>query len=388
MKRHRWLILAGVLVIVGVGVAWRSDPLPTDESTLIGTILGNGDHADFERAYAPKTWHFPEDHGPHPRYKAEWWYLTGNLFAVDTGRHFGYECTLFRFALATHAKERPSPWGTTQVHMGHLALTDSKQGAFHHFQRFSRVALDLAGAVADPFRVWLGDWSLVGTGGTPEQPSMHLEARQEGVAVELSLVATKPVVLQGDHGLSRKSPEPGNASHYYSLPRLATTGWVVAGGERFQVSGLSWFDREWSTSSLAENQEGWDWFALQLGDGWDLMVYRMREKSAPSSFTSGGTLIDPEGKVTILADDAVVVASSESWRSPTTGIPYPSQWQLRIPARNLDVTITPWLADQELNRTMVRYWEGAVRIHGNHGLHPVQGNGYVELAGYRRKKKI
>lgn len=383
---QRWLILAGVLVLLGIGVAWQPNPAPTDDSTLIGTILGNGDDADFARASTPKEWHFPEDHGPHPRFKAEWWYLTGNLTAVATGRHFGYELTLFRFALAAHARQRPSPWGTTQVFMGHLALTDSDRGLFHHFQRFSRVALDLAGAVADPFRVWLGDWSLVGTGGSPEKPAMHLEAHQEGVAVDLSLVASKPVVLQGDHGLSRKSPDPGNASFYYSLPRLTTTGWVVTGGERFEVSGLSWFDREWSTSSLADNQEGWDWFALQLADGWDLMVYRMREKTASSSFTSGGTLIDPEGKVITLADDAVIVDSLGSWLSPTTGVLYPSRWHLRIPIRDLDLEITPWLLDQELNRTMVRYWEGAVRIQGTHGLHKVLGNGYVELAGYRRKK--
>ncbi|MEO5328192.1 MAG: hypothetical protein H7829_08095 [Magnetococcus sp. THC-1_WYH] len=381
--RRGWIMvaLAGVLLVV----VWirNEKPQPTP-NTLMATLLGGGAEAGFDRAIQPRTFHFPEDHGPHTRFKQEWWYVTGNLASEQEGRRFGFELTLFRLALAPDAVVRSSAWGSTQVMMGHFAVTDVAGGEFHHFQRFSRMAMDLAGAEGQPFRVWLGDWLIAGDGGTPNAPALHLGAGAGKIALDLKLVASKPVVLQGEAGLSRKSEEPGNASYYYSLPRMETTGWLHLDGTRFSVSGLSWLDREWSTSALAPHQEGWDWFALQLVDGWDLMFYRMREKNGVIGVTSAGALIDPEGKTVPLANDGVVVEPLGYWQSPVTGIHYPSGWRLRVLAVGLDLEVTPWLLDQELNRTVVPYWEGAVRVRGNHGTREVQGNGYVELAGYSK----
>ncbi|MBF0109880.1 MAG: carotenoid 1,2-hydratase [Magnetococcales bacterium] len=346
-------------------------------------FLGEATDPGFDRPLAPREFRFPEDHGPHARFKQEWWYMTGNLATKPQERRFGFELTLFRIALAPQATARTSAWGSSQVMMGHFALTDIQEQQFHHGERFSRIALDLAGAIADPFRVWLGDWSITATGGTPERPILHLKGGEKNIRLDLNLVARKPVVLQGQDGLSRKGDRPGNASYYYSLPRMETSGTITLGEERFEVSGWSWFDREWSTNPLDENQEGWDWFAVQLSDGWDLMLYRMRDKTGRSQSTSGGTLIDPEGKTTAIDNQQMDIVPHDHWQSPVTGIIYPSGWSLKIASLGIDLTLIPWSRDQELNQTLIRYWEGAVRVRGVHGTREVQGNGYVELAGYR-----
>ncbi|HIJ82757.1 MAG: ABC transporter [Magnetococcales bacterium] len=376
-------ILAGLLVL-WLGVWPRHAKTPSTQNTLMTTMLGGGEDAGFERALEPRPMYFPEDHGPHPRFKQEWWYMTGNLSSADDGRRFGFELTLFRLALTPEARERTSHWGSSQVQMGHFAITDIKGGQFHHFQRFSRMAMDLAGAVAQPFRVWLGNWSITGDGGSPLRPSLHLAAGTDQIALDLKMISLKPVVLQGDAGLSRKSEEPGNASYYYSLPRLETSGSLTLHGQQFSVSGLSWFDREWSTSALGKHQEGWDWFALQLSDGWDLMFYSMREKKGGSSSSSAGTLIDPQGKTVAISNQGMVLEPLGHWLSPKTGINYPSGWRLKNVEAGLDLEVMPWLKDQELDRTVVRYWEGAVRVRGTHDKREVHGNGYVELAGYRK----
>ncbi|MBF0172367.1 MAG: carotenoid 1,2-hydratase [Magnetococcales bacterium] len=382
--RKRWIVMVVVVMAVVLIAAMtrfdnghRSDP-----DAVMTSLLGGGDDAGFDRATPPRPFHFPADHGPHPQFKHEWWYMTGTLATTVGERRFGYELTLFRLALTPKPMERTSKWGSTQVQMGHFAVTDIQKQQFHHAQRFSRIAMDLAGAVADPFRVWLGDWSIAATGGTPLAPTMHLAAHHEDITLDLNLTARKPVVLQGENGLSRKSERPGNASYYYSLPRMETTGWLTLQGERFPVTGMSWFDREWSTSALDEHQEGWDWFALHLSDGWDLMLYRMREKNGTTGTLSAGALIDPDGTRIPFAHDAMIIDPLGHWRSPKTEIVYPSGWRLRVATVGIDLSVTPWIQDQELNRTLVRYWEGAVQVRGVHAGLEVQGDGYVELAGY------
>jgi predicted secreted hydrolase len=183
-------------------------------------------------------------------------------------------------------------------------------------------------------------------------------------------------VPQGDAGLSQKGPSPGNASYYYSLPRMATTGEVRVAGTTYRVSGLSWMDREWGTSSLEGDLIGWDWFALQLGDGGSLMFYRLRGPGGATSPFSAGSLLRPDGSRLSLAAADVQVEALDTWRSPRTGTTYPARWRLRVPAAGIDLQIAPYLADQELP-VSVSYWEGAVRVGGS-----VDGVGYVELTGY------
>lgn len=423
---------AEVLLIVA---AWRlgrgpaaagHDPVAARLS--VAAALQAPETRGFARALAPRPFVFPADHGPHPDFRTEWWYYTGNLAARD-GRRFGFQLTFFRTALAPPSPPgRTSAWATRQVYFAHFALTDVAGRRFHAYERWERQALGLAGAEAAPFRVWVGDWSAAAAGpAVAGTPPMRLRAAAGGAsgsggesgatdiyadagldaaagsAPALDLVLTSPLapVAQGDRGLSPKSAAPGNASYYYSLPRMAAAGRIRlgSGGETIAVTGLAWMDREWSTSSLAAGEVGWDWFALQLDDGWEVMLYRLRRRSAAAADpASRATLIAPDGRTTLFSLDALRLSETAHWTSPASRVRYPAGWRLTLPAGagsrleagslaaaadpgDLDLTLVPLLADQELPLSL-RYWEGAVAATGSHGSHPVTARGYVELTGY------
>jgi predicted secreted hydrolase len=263
--------------------------------------------------------------------------------------------------------------------MAHFAVTDERRGTFHAFERFSRSALGLAGAQAEPFRVWLEDWEI--QGGDGGLFPLSLRASQEDVALELTLSPEKPLVLQGDSGLSRKGPEAGNASYYYSFTRLKASGSLVLGETVVAVQGEAWLDREWSTSALSEDQEGWDWFALQLDDGFDLMLYRMRDRDGRSDPFGEAVLVDPGGRPRRIDPGEADLQVLDSWSSPLDGTAYPGRWRIGIPSLALRLDVTPLLPDQEFRQTF-RYWEGAVRVEGTREGKPVAGRGYVEMTGY------
>jgi predicted secreted hydrolase len=360
----------------------------------------------FARAMAPRAFLFPRDHGPHPEFRTEWWYYTGNL-AVADGRRFGFQLTFFRSALLPPAAEPPraSAWAARQVFLAHFAVTDVAGGSFHAAERWERAALGLAGARAEPFRVWVGPWSAAATrpetagipmapaGANPTAPAsagtppMRLRAEAPEMGIDLTLLPGKPPVAQGDHGLSRKSVEPGNASFYYSLPRMPASGTLRTGGESFRVTGTAWMDREWSTSALAAGQVGWDWFALQLADGRELMFYRLRRRDGSADPASAGTLIDAAGHAIPLAPGAVDLRPLGSWRSPRTGARYPAAWRLTVrppasrSAASLELLVRPLIAGQELDLSF-SYWEGAVAVAGSENGAPLAGRGYVEMTGY------
>ncbi len=361
---------------------------PSVRATLSVVDLLRGDMGEgFARALEPRPFLFPEDHGPHPDFRTEWWYLTGNLLD-PAGRPFGFQLTLFRSALNPGA-EAPgredgasSSWFARQVYMGHFAVTDGEGGELRAFERFARGAQGLAGARARPFRVWVEDWSLEG----PASPDsalfpLTLRAREGEVELTLALSPAKPMVLQGEAGLSRKGPEPGNASYYYSFTRLAASGEVRVGGVPLPVAGTAWMDREWSTSALSPGQVGWDWFALQLEDGYDLMFYRLRREDGSPDPLSSGSWVTPEGEGRTLAAEEVGLEVLGRWRSPLDGASYPARWRLTVPGERMEVEIVPLVPDQELPLTF-RYWEGAVRVSGTRRGKGVEGVGYVELTGY------
>lgn len=358
----------------------------TAGTTPIGQIsaieaLGSANTAGFARATAPRQFVFPQDHGPHQQFAAEWWYYTGNL-ATAGGRHFGFQLTFFRVGMSPQPPARASDWAASNIYMAHFALSDVAGKQFYAFDRFSRDAAGLAGAQGDPFRVWLEGWSAEGA---ERALPMHLRAGQGDAAIDLTLGAGKPPVLQGDRGLSQKSATPGNASYYYSLTRMPTHGTVRVGAASFEVTGLSWMDREWSTSSLGPDLAGWDWFALQLDDGRELMYYQLRDLSgAPTPFSSGA-LIAADGSVSPIARDDMTLTVLNSWASPHSGGSYPAGWHVQIPSQSVDLTVTPYLADQELQLATV-YWEGAVQISGSSSGRPASGNGYVELTGYAEQQ--
>jgi len=347
--------------------------------SLVETLSG-ADTVGYERAVEPRAFEFPRDHGPHPGFRTEWWYVTGNLASSD-GRDFGFQLTIFRNALRPSAPEGPSDWATNQAYMGHFTVTDVAAGRFRAFERFARGAAGLAGAEAEPLRVWLEDWVIEGA--TPSTFPLRLEARERDVDLRLLLDEGKPTVSQGDRGLSQKGPEPGNASYYYSKTRMPAVGTMVLGSDTVAVSGLAWLDREWSTSALAEGQVGWDWFALQLDDGWDMMIYRLRRADGSADVLSDGMLIDPSGlRVPLEWGRDVSMEAIGTWTSPIDGSSYPSGWRIIVPDRGWDLEVTPRIPHQELDVSF-RYWEGAVAVSGaGEGSVPVEGRGYVELTGY------
>jgi predicted secreted hydrolase len=265
--------------------------------------------------------------------------------------------------------------------MGHLALTDGKNGAFHAFERFCRGANGLAGASARPFRVWLEDWEMTGPAQGEDIFPIQLRAFERDVGISLTLYPAKPLVVQGDAGLSQKSSEPGNASFYYSFSRLEASGEIDLGAQSARVEGLAWMDREWSTSALSPEQVGWDWFALQLDDGSDLMYYQLRLKDGSADPLSKGILVWPAGEASVLQSSDVQLDVSDRWESPLDGSEYPSGWRLAVPSEDLVLDLSPVLSDQELNLSF-RYWEGAVRVTGALRGQAIGGKGYVELTGY------
>ena len=375
------VVLAALGVAVGVVMRDTEEALPDGSGTMtVASALGGGDGGmeGYARAVEPRPFRFPEDHGPHPDFRTEWWYWTGNLETAD-GRAFGYQFTVFRSALAPEKPERGSAWGTRQIAMAHFTVTDVSAGRFHVTERFSRAALGLAGAEGSPFRVWVQDWDVRSEGAASTWP-MRLRAQGDGVTLDLVMDEGKPPVLQGDRGLSQKGSEKGNASYYYSMTRMPSRGTVSVGGQTVSVKGESWMDREWSTSALGPDLVGWDWFALQLSDGSELMNYQLRDKAGKADPFSAGAWVPATGESVHLTREDVKLEVLATWKSPRGG-EYPARWRISVPKLSLDLTVTPRLENQELP-VSVRYWEGAVSLEGTREGKPVQGRGYVELTGY------
>ena len=380
-RRLRWqlgLTVAAVMLVVimlQILSGGLEDDSPAEEAfDITGALAGEEAAAGFARVTGPEPLEFPADHGPHPHYRHEWWYVTGNVHDAG-GRHFGFQVTLFRFNVAPDPPERDAVLATNQVWMGHLAVTDTESGEFHHRERFVRGAGGLAGGVAEPFRVWVEDWEMVGEDHGMMPLRLRFPANELGV--EITLTPEKPLVLQGDHGYSRKGPEPGNASRYYSYTRLGAEGQITVEDTVHAVVGQAWMDREWGTSTLGEDQVGWDWFSLQLEDGRDLMFYELRREDGSMDPFSKGLVVAEDGESRVLEMEDVQLEVRRHWESPD-GTRYPVAWRMQVPSEALDLDLQAVLDDQEL-RSAFRYWEGAVRVSGNNGP---DGRGYAELTGY------
>ncbi len=395
--------LAVCLVLAGASVSACSDSsqgVSPSTGTPLSSVLGEVGSTGFERALSPRPFVFPADHGPHPSFRTEWWYFTGNLEGTGgagsddgDGDRYGFQLTFFRSALSPSPPPRASRWAANQIFLAHFAVTDGRGRRFHSAERYARGALDLAGANASPFEVWVGDWRATSVEKTGDRfLPLELRARArpdrdddtEGgeVAIALKLTEGKPAVLQGDRGLSVKSAATGNASFYYSMTRLPATGTVTLGGRARAVVGDVWLDREWSTSALSASQVGWDWFALQLADGRDLMFYQLRRRDGTSDPASAGSLIARDGSVLRLRREDVRLEPVGSWSSPRSGARYPAAWRLAVPSQGIDVEIRPLLPDQELEVSF-RYWEGAVEVRERGAL---RGRGYVEMTGYDERR--
>jgi predicted secreted hydrolase len=375
----RWFALLIVILLSGMLLALS---LPDEASEVQSQVEGlPSNSAGFERAQPGRSFSFPLDHGPHNEYQTEWWYYTGNLSSAD-GRKFGYQLTFFRRAMTPveQRQERQSIWAADQVYLAHFTLTDVDGRSFQAFEKLGRGGAGLAGATGQPnYQVWIDHWSVEQLG----QDQYRMHASDGDVSLDLTLFDRKGPALQGEGGYSQKGPEAGNASYYYSLSRLESRGQVRVQDTTYDVSGYSWMDHEFSTSVLSEGQVGWDWFALQLDDGSELMVYTIRQEDGSIDPYSRGTLILPDGSVHHYQQTDFSIEVTNTWRSPHSKAEYPAGWTITVPSENIRLEVKPLLADQELNLSFV-YWEGAVEVTGERSGQQVSGRGYVELTGYSK----
>ena len=320
----------------------------------LGTEAG-----DFAVPQLGKALQFPADHGAHPEFRIEWWYLTANMTGPD-GTPYGLQWTLFRTALAPRDG---AGWGTPQLWMGHAAVTTPTA----HFlaERLARGGIGQAGVRAAPFSAWIDDWAMEGE----DFDMLRLRAMGSDFAYNVGLTAKGPLVLHGQQGYSVKSAT-GQASHYYSQPFFDLSGTLTLPGGAVPVTGTAWLDREWSSQPLAQDQSGWDWFSLSFDSGDKMMGFVLR---GAENYTSA-TWIAADGTATAYPDGAF--SATPLARHKVAGREVPVTWQVRLPDRGVDVTVAALNSDAWM-ATRVPYWEGPVTIGGSHS-----GVGYLEMTGY------
>ncbi|WP_185900055.1 lipocalin-like domain-containing protein [Aeromonas veronii] len=356
----RWPLALGMLWTLYSGAIAASD---------LGALLGGGSDS-FKKVLPGQTIKLPEDHAAHPDYRSEWWYLTGNL-KDEQGREYGMQWTLFRQGIEQELRTG-NPWLNPQLWLAQFAITDLDRGSHQQDERASRQGPGLAGASGGQY--WLREWRLASQGAALFPATLKVQSKIGDL--NLTVTAAKPLVLQGKAGYSEKSP--GNASFYYSYPRLSLSGTLTRDGETRNVTGQGWFDHEWSSSVLAEWQSGWDWFSLQLADGRELMLFRLRTKSGRANPENQpenryGILIERDGSSRVLAPDAIHLTPGNTWRGPK-GQNYPVEWQLN--AAGMSLTIKARQPNQAMTGRF-DYWEGAVTVEGD-----AKGVGYLEMTGY------
>lgn len=415
MKLSFWQIVT-IPILVGLVLSWIlfSEPEAEIEATISAAqALSGGDTEGFAQALGPREFVFPDDHGAHPGFKTEWWYYTGNLF-TEEGRQFGYQFTIFRNQLRPSGEDfarinqkdpvrinqkepvpmnpegnsaRESEWSTNQLYLAHFAISDVSKRDHVFDERYSRGTAGLAGASVDPYRIWLEDWEITrvkDSKATDERFPVRIKAEMsDGTALDVVLNPQKPLVLQGEEGYDKKGGEDGNASYYISFTRMQTEGLLKKDGESLAVSGLSWMDHEWSTSALDSGQTGWDWFSIQLSNGYELMYYQIRNADPELAPQTTGSLVAPNGQKRDLDQGEVRLEVLEYWTSPHTGARYPMQWTLAIPSEELEMDVTTVFDDQEMT-VSVQYYEGALHVSGKLRDEAIDGNGYIEMTGYEQ----
>jgi predicted secreted hydrolase len=363
----------------------------------LNNILGEPDAQGFARAEQARDFVFPEDHGPHTRYRSEWWYLTAVL-EDEKGNDYGVQFTLFRQALSPYPTGE-GPWHTAQAYLGHLAVTDISSGTHFEAERFARGHPELAGvSTGKHFRAMIEDWTLEGAADGKLDLTLSAGALSYGEPnrfnIELQVRQTGPIVLQGKRGLSEKGP--GSASYYYSIPRLQLDGTLRLGDRTVKVKGLGWLDREWSTSVLGEALAGWDWFSLQLNDQRSIMAFRLRRYDGIRDNYDHGLLVDHQQlenqSIVGHGDRGVELLDREDFSlipnrfyQDSRGINWPVSWTLNIANDIADEQFTiNALLDQQTVDLSIRYWEGLVEVLDPEGNR--LGLGYMELTGYERDK--
>lgn len=321
----------------------------------------------------------PRDEGSHPRFRTEWWYLTGWL-ETASGEPLGFQITFFRNRPGID-EDNPSRFVARQVLFAHAAVSDPRRGTLMRGEKSARAGFGLAEAAEGALAVKIDDWSL-----RKEGDRYRAMAATSEFALELECVGTQPPLLNGRNGFSQKSPQPQFASYYYSLPQLRASGRIAIGGREHRVQGVAWFDHEWSSRMFDETARGWDWIGLNLDDGGALMVQRIRNDAGEQHW-GGATLREPGKPDRSYASDEIAWSPLRRWRSPRTGVTWPVAWRITLGERT--ITLRPLLDDQENDArasTGTLYWEGAVRAFDERGQ--AIGRGYLELTGYGERLRL
>jgi predicted secreted hydrolase len=348
-----------------------------DEARLTAaSLLAEPSTEGFSRATKIRQFQFPQDHSAHPDYRSEWWYITGNLVDEQNQKQaFGFQATFFRFALSAEDIQRPSLWRSNQLWMAHVAVTDIKEKQHYADERFSRGNPGMAGVQLSPFQIWLDDWQIKSVN---NKFPWTLTVNAKEFAFNLTIMPEKKLILNGDKGLSKKSDAPGNASYYYSISRLTTQGTININKQTYSVKGLSWLDREWSTSSLDKDQTGWDWFSLQLQSGEDLMFYQLRTNTGGVHHSSQGTWVEKNSQTQMIKHADIKLTPLDWWQSEK-GERYPIRWRMEYLSRQKDFIIQALVKNQKME-LLIPYWEGAVVVLDHSGKKI--GQGYLEMTGY------
>ena len=343
---------------------------------LILWLSGSAAALQYKSALPGYQYEFPRDYYNHEEYQTEWWYYTGNLRAAD-GHRFGFELTFFRQGVSRVSSD--NPWHLNDLWMAHLALSDVTGQRFYHEQRLNRGGPGLAGVDDATGMVWNGNWQArIG------ERDEELRGVGAKFGLGLKLIASKPPVVHGQDGISQKAAGAGHASHYFSLTRLMTSGSIDLDGKTYPVEGSSWMDHEFFTGSMTADETGWDWLSVQLENGSELMLYRLRHRDGSIDPYSSGAYVDAQGRRTYLAaKDFEMTPIGDNWTSSQTKATYPESWHVSVQQLGLEIDITTPLRDQELVTSYgPSYWEGTVDINGRRGVSTLRGTGYLEMTGY------
>ncbi len=403
---------AAIAVVIGtVSTAFLDGAEPSAPAAPVVKSWQAPSGGEWRKALPGWEYQFPRDHFAHPDFQTEWWYFTGNLRAkTDPQERYGFQVTLFRQGVIPPGDwqdaEPKSRWLKSSFYFAHLALSDLKRKKHYREQKVARGVFGEAGnelytpSPDNPGQnqertarlAWIEDWEVRAV----YRDSISLEGgnaliryettgrMEDGTELQLRLTPTQRPIFHGKDGVSQKAAGKGRASHYYSWCRLKVEGTVQPGdqSEPIQVEGEGWFDQEWATNQLGENQAGWDWFSLQLDDGSELMIYQMRLADGGVDPASKGTFVSPEVDSQMVTFQEYTLTPAKPWLSPETGGAYPQEWRVEIPKLELDLTVRTTFPEQEMDFPPVAYWEGAVILEGSRAGKPVAGRGYMELTGY------
>ena len=384
MKLSRRLPAKTTIVLIAVALLLyqlTSLTLNDSDRSSVSSLLTETDApAGFSYAQTTREFSFPRDHYQHPAFRSEWWYFTGNLYDGNN-RNYGFDVTIFRFGLTPTQDKQQASLRTNNIFLAHFAIADVQAEKYLKAEKYSRQLPGITEVTKQPVRIQVENWFIEQRSSQPEKWHIDATTNQFGLSLELSGI--RPIALQGENGLSKKSAAPGNASYYYSIPKLAVNGTIKIGEKTSEVTGHAWFDREWSTSALESGQVGWDWFGLHLDQDTELMYYQIRHANGTRDTQSHGSLFTDRGRNRIALGNEIMLQPIKYWRSTKTNARYPVVWRLQSAQHELDLLIEAKFNDQQWDNAFV-YWEGAVSVTGLFKSKSINGEGFLEMTGYDR----